>query len=178
MKFKECTEKFPIWKTIIGNYGMDQTFTINSKNAVDDIENWPDSPLEWNNNDEYDCAYPFVVHVGAGKFECWYFAGIRVNGYLNETEEEDNFYPSTYSEDFGWEPYHPEDNNYNTMYFIPDQKLQEELIGKGRLPHKLFGSKWMNEQVAYIYDSEKYMKGEIFTSYDALKKFIKEEKFK
>ena len=73
MTFEECTHEFPIWKTIIGNYGMDGDFLIADKTSIDDIEKWDDPPLEWKNNNDYDCAYPFVVFED-GKFERWYFA--------------------------------------------------------------------------------------------------------
>ena len=174
MTFEECVEKFPIWKTIIGNYGMDENFTINVKEAIDDIEDWPNQPLEWINSNDYDCAYPFVVFED-GKFECWYFAGQRVNGYLNESTDVNNFYPATYSEDFGWEPFDPKSrDNYNASYFIPDMELRDELIKQGKIG-KIFGHKWMNEQVAYMYNPEKYMKGEIFTTFDSIKKFVHEK---
>ena len=134
MTFENCVDKFPIWKTIIGNYGMDETFTISSKEGIDDIEHWHNSPLEWENDSDYDCAYPFVVYVGEGKFECWYFAGQRVNGYLNETTDPEKFFPATYSDDFGWEPYDPNNrDNYNALFFIPDMGLKDELIEAGRI---------------------------------------------
>ena len=176
MTFENCVDKFPIWKTIIGNYGMDETFTISSKEGIDDIEHWHNSPLEWENDSDYDCAYPFVVYVGEGKFECWYFAGQRVNGYLNETTDPEKFFPATYSDDFGWEPYDPNNrDNYNALFFIPDMGLKDELIEAGRIKKIIFGHKWMNEQVAYMYDSEKYMNGEIFTTFEQIKKFVHEK---
>ena len=175
MTFENCIDKFPIWKTIIGNYGMDETFTISSKEGIDDIEHWHNSPLEWENDSDYDCAYPFVVYVGEGKFECWYFAGQRVNGYLNETDDPEKFFPATYSDDFGWEPYDPNNrDNYNALFFIPDMGLKDELIEAGRIK-KIFGHKWMNEQIAYMYDSEKYMNGEIVTTFEQIKKFVHEK---
>lgn len=173
MTFEECVKEFPIWKTIIGNYGMDGDFSIDKKEAIDNIENWHDCPLEWeNNNNDYDCAYPFVVFEN-GKFECWYFAGQRVNGYLNESTDPNNFFPATYSEDFGWEPYNPDSkDNYNTSYFVPDYILQDELIAQGRIKSRMFGDKWLREQVAYTFDSEKYLNGEIFTTFDQIKEFV------
>ena len=175
MTFEQCTKEFPIWTTIIGNYGMDGNFTITAKEAIEDIENWPDYPLEWHNDSTYDCSYPFVVYVGDNKFECWYFAGQRVNGYLNESTDPDAFYPATYSEDFGWEPFDPDNkDNYNTSYFTFNDKLREKLMNSGRID-KLFGHKWMTEQVAYTYDNEKYMNGEIFTTYEQIKKFVREK---
>ena len=175
MTFENCVDKFPIWKTIIGNYGMDETFTISSKEGIDNIEEWKDCPLEWENDSDYDCAYPFVVYVGEGKFECWYFAGQRVNGYLNETADPEKFFPATYSDDFGWEPYDPNNkDNYNTLFFIPDMGLKDKLIEEGRIK-KVFGHKWMNEQIAYMYDNEKYMNGEIFTTFEQIKKFVHEK---
>ena len=175
MTFEECVKEFPIWQTVIGNYGMDGNFTLSAKEAINDIEDWPDCPLEWHNDSTYDCAYPFVVYVGDNKFECWYFAGQRVNGYLNESTNPDAFYPATYSEDFGWEPFNPNDQyNYNTCYFIPNERLRDELVEQGRIK-KVFGHKWMTEQVAYTYDNEKYMNGEIFTSFEQIKKFVREK---
>ena len=175
MTFNECIKEFPIWKTIIGNYGMDGNFTIESKEAIDDIENWPDCPLEWRNDSTYDCAYPFVVYVGNNKFECWYFTGQRVNGYLNESADSGAFYPATYSEDFGWEPFDPDSkDNYNTSYFSSNDDLRNELMNCGRIG-KLFGNKWMTEQVAYMYNNEKYMNGEIFTSFEQIKNFVHEK---
>ena len=172
MTFEECTHEFPIWKTIIGNYGMDGDFLITDKTSVDDIENWDDPPLEWKNNNDYDCAYPFVVFEN-GKFERWYFAGQRVNGYLNESTDPDKFFPATYSEDFGWEPYDPDSkDNYNTSYFVPDYILRDELISQGRIKDQMFGDRWLREQVAYTFDSKKYLNGEIFTTFDQIKEFV------
>ena len=47
-------------------------------------------------------------------------------------------------------------------------------MNSGRID-KLFGHKWMTEQVAYTYDNEKYMNGEIFTTYEQIKKFVREK---
>ena len=94
---------------------------------------------------------------------------------IYETTDPEKFFPATYSEDFGWEPYDPNSrDNYNALYFVPDMGLKDELIEAGRIK-KIFGHKWMNEQCAYMYDSEKYMNGEIFTTFEQIKKFVHEK---
>lgn len=180
MTFEQCVKEFPIWKTYIGTYSNNKSFTVENENDIDAIETWDDPILEWNQDDTiYEGCYPFVVYDGNGHFTCWYFAARTVNGYLNETDSPDEFYPATYSEDFGWEPFNPNDYyNYNNAWMIPDYELCKSLVDEGRLERRVFGNKWMNEQVAYVFDKDKYMKGEIFTSYEQLKKFVHEGKFR
>lgn len=179
MTFEECVKEFPLDKTIIGNYASDQTFYIKNPEDIEGIENWPDPPLEWaQDTTVYEGSYPFIVYEGNGEFVCWYYCGFTVSGYLNETENPNCFYPATYSEDFGWERFDPHDrDNYNMSYEIPDYKLRDELMGMGRLKNRIMGHKWMTEQVAYHFDVEKYLGGEIITTYEQLKEFVNSEKF-
>ena len=179
MTFQECITKFPIFKTYVGNYGYfsdEPDLIITSEQDIEKLQYSDEPPLEWENNSDYDFSFPFIIYEGENTFSRWYFSAYIVSGYLNETDEDDQFFPATYSEDSGWAIYNPLiHDTVQTLYFVPDYKLQEQLLEQGRLPHKIFGAKWMTEQVAYSFDKDKYLRGEIITNYKQLKEFMKEK---
>lgn len=173
MTFEECVKEFPIWKTIIGEYKTNLDFTIYTANDIDNIEHWNNIPLEWPQGEGPECSYPFIVYVGNNKFECYFFSGIRVCGYLNETENPNLFFPATYSNNFQWEAYNFTLDKYKNMRsFTPNYELRDELVSLGKPVEDMTGHDWMNEQVAYTFDSEKYLNGEIFTTFDQIKEFV------
>ena len=43
MTFKDCTEYFPIFDTLVGSYNTDQSFSVPAGKNVDDIEEWRDA---------------------------------------------------------------------------------------------------------------------------------------
>ena len=169
MTFKNCIENFPINDTLIGYYHADQSFSVPFNGDVNDIEKWDDNPF-W----EDSSCYSFIVFLPlVKKFECWQFLYNRVKGYLNETYDTDEFYPVTYSEDFGWTKIDPFDPAFEEQVTSPDDELAMEL---GWPLDKLTEDKWRREQVAYLFDHEAYMNGFIFTSPEAVKKFVDERK--
>lgn len=167
MTFKNCIENFPIHDTLVGRYISEQTFTVPNPQSVDHIERWDDNPF-W----EDSSCYSFVVfEPQEKKFRCWSFIFSRVSGYINETEDFEEFYPASYSEDFGWEKINPFNPNLEDKVILPD----DELAWKLNWPlAECSKDKWRREQVAYLFDKDAYTKGYIFTSPGALKKFVKE----
>ena len=170
MTFKNCIENFPINDTLVGTYSTDQSFSVPRGKNVDDIEHWRDNPF-W----EDSSCYSFVVFLPLiRKFECWSFCFNRVKGYLNETYDTDEFYPATYSKDFGWEKIDPFANNAEQV-IVPDDELAIKL---GWPLEDYRKDKWRREQVAYLFNPEAYQSGYVFTSADAVKKFVKSENFR
>ena len=107
------------------------------------------------------------------KFRCWSFIFSRVSGYINETEDFEEFYPASYSEDFGWEKIDPFNPNLEDQVVLPD----DELAWKLNWPvAKDSEDKWRREQVAYLFNAESYLNGFTFTNPDALKIFCIERK--
>lgn len=167
MTFKDCVESFPIYDTLIGHYESNQSFTISRGTDIDDIEEWPENPF-W----EDASCYAFVIFVPLiKKFECYVFCFDRVKGYINETADPEEFYPATYSEDFGWEIVDPTDPRMKDQVTIPDDELA---IALGWPLKDYKNDKWRREQVAYLFDMDAYTSGYTFTSPVAIKKFVKE----
>ena len=169
MTFKECVEYFPINHTLIGHYDTQQSFSVPHGHNVDNIDEWDNNPF-W----EDSSCYAFVVFDPViKKFTCWDFCFSRVKGYLNDSEDPKNFYPATYSEDFGWEKIDPFNPRLEDQITLPDEELAEEL---GWPLDDYSADKWRREQVAYLFDVESYLNGFTFTSAEAVKKFVKERK--
>ena len=167
MKFKDCVKNFPLNDTLVGYYDTEQSFSISVGRSVDNIEKWRDNPF-W----EDDNSYAFITYEPFdNKFTCWNFLFDRVKGYLNETDDPDNFYPATHSEDFGWIKIDPSD----PKVIFPDDKLAIKL---GWPLEELTTDKYRREQVAYLFDPENYLNGYILTSPDAIKKFVKSKNFR
>lgn len=168
MTFKNCIEYFPMYDTLVGSYSTDQSFSVPAGKNVDDIDEWDNNPF-W---EDWSC-YSFVVFLPQiKKFECWNFCFYRVKGYLNETYDTDEFYPATYSEDFGWEKIDPFAKE-SEQVTVPDDELAMQL---GWPLEDYKKDKWRREQVAYLFDAESYLNGFTFTSAEAVKKFVKERK--
>lgn len=170
MFFDECVAQYPIEKTIIGYYEKDKIFTVdNTHKATKMLE--LDSPLNW--NDDY--VYPFVIYNGyTNEFECWFFVGTPVRGYINPTGKYDDFYPALNDPEFGWEIVCFENSAYSDAeVFFPDIELYKKLSEmNGRSLNEVSDKMWMREQVAYCFDKQKYEAGFVFTSDTELKKFI------
>lgn len=169
MTFKNCTEYFPMYDTLVGSYSTDQSFSVPAGKNVDDIETWRDDPF-WEDNS----CYSFVTfNPDAKKFTVWIFAFWRVNGYINETDDPEEFFPATGSEDFGWQKIDPWDPQFEDQVTTPDDELAMEM---GWPLDEIKEKKWRREQVAYLFDAYSYLNGFTFTSAEALKKFVKERK--
>lgn len=165
MTFKEVCEYFPRGDTYVGDYGEEGTFTVK---PGADVTFGPEDEypvLEWDDKG----AIPFVVYEpDADTFYCMYYAYFPVQGYINESGEPDDFYPATNDESFGWELIDPEFGE--DTIFTPDDELAAELGYEGQE----YSRNFRREQVAYNYDIEAYMDGRIFTTYEALNKFLRE----
>lgn len=167
MTFKNCVENFPIYDTLIGHYDSNQSFTISRGTDIDDIDEWRENPF-W----EDSSCYAFVVFVPLiKKFECYLFCFDRVKGYINETTDPEEFYPATYSEDFGWEIVDPFNPRMEDQVTLPDDELA---IALGWSLKDYKKDEWRREQVAYLFDVESYLNGFTFTNAEALKNFVKE----
>ncbi len=163
MTFKQCTENFPLNDTWVGEYSEEDTDVISIKYQTKFTE---EDMLFW----EDDSCISFVIWDPIDKmFHHIYYGFFPVKGYLTEEDNDGNFYPATYSPDFGWEkvdPFHGED-----QIFVPDEELAIEL----GIPLEHYKEKqWRREIIAYSYDIEAYCNGWIFTSLESLNKFIKE----
>ena len=162
MTFKNCVENFPLEETWVGSYSEDETFSI----ARPGPEFTEEDELFW----EDDSCVSFVVWNPTDKqFHHIFYGFWPVKGYITETNDTDDFYPATYSPDFGWEkvdPFYGEDE-----IFKPDDELAIEL----GIPLEHYKEKkWRREVIAYSYDIEAYCNGWTFTSLEALNKFVKE----
>ena len=165
MTFKECVQRFPLYDTLIGNYSLEQRFSIKHISDVDDIEEWKDNPF-W----EDSSCYSFVsFNPTSIEFECFTFTFSRVSGYLNETDDPDKFYPATYSVDFGWEKI-----DFNHSNWIGDEIItpDDELAIRYGWPNSK-DNKWRREQIAFLFNADSYANGLTFTTPDALKEFVR-----
>ena len=169
MTFKNCTEYFPIFDTLVGSYSSDQSFMVLPDSAIDNIEKWRDNPF-W----EDSSCYSFVIfNPDTKQFTVWTYSFQRVSGYINETYDPEEFYPATYSEDFRWEKVDPWNLQFEDKIITPDDELAMEM---GWPLDEIKENKWRREQVAYLFDPEAYQNGYIFTSPKTLKEFVKERK--
>lgn len=169
MTFKECIENFPREHTLVGFYDTEQSFGVPRGRNIDDIEKWKDNPF-W----EDDTCYSFVEFEPATRrFIVWTFCFYRVCGYINETDDYEEFYPATYSDGCGWELVDPFDSSTDNIVLVPDDELAMAL---GWPLKELCKDKWRREQAAYLFNPEKYSNGLIFTSPDTIKKFVNEGK--
>lgn len=167
MTFKECVENFPCFHTLVGTYNTEQSFTVLPGCTINNIEEWPDNPF-W----EDSSCYSFVVFdPQAKKFIVWTFSYFRVKGYINETDDPEEFYPAIYSEGFGWEKVDPFNPRMEDQVTLPDDELA---IALGWSLKDYKKDEWRREQVAYLFDMDAYTSGYVFTSPAAIKKFVKE----
>ena len=170
MTFDVCVRNYPIDETLVGSYGCDQSFKINDANSIDDIETWPNQPLDWGD----DSAFPFVVYNEAENlFEGVYFGFWRIKGYINPTGLAEDFYPATNSPDFGWEIIDPDKFNEDIIVW-PTISIIMNVANQMNRPEMLEydANDRMREQIAWMYNNELYEKGYIFTTYEQLKKFV------
>lgn len=167
MTFKQCVENFPRFRTLVGTYNTEQSFTVLPGCTINNIEQWPDNPF-W----EDSSCYSFVVFEPQDKkFVVWTFSYFHVCGYINETDDPEEFYPAIYSKDFGWEKIDPWDPQFKEQVTTSDDELAIEM---GWPLDEIEKRKWRREQVAYLFDAESYLNGFTFTSAEALKNFVKE----
>jgi hypothetical protein len=161
MRFKDCTEYFPIFDTLVGSY---QPFA-----SISATEEWRENPF-W----EDSSCYSFVTFdPDTKKFTAWSYSFWRVNGYINETDDPEEFYPAVCSEDYGWEKVDPWNYQSNDQVIALDDELAIEMDWP---LDEIKERKWRREQVAYLFDTDSYLNGFTFTNIEALKKFIKERK--
>lgn len=164
MNFKTCTEYFPLNDTWVGQYSNEEEDILSITHQVIFTE---EDELFW--EDDSCCA--FITWDPEDKvFHNMYFGFAPVKGYLTETEDPDDFYPATYSEDFGWEKIDPFEEEA-LQVFAPDYEIA---TGLGIPLEHYKEKKWRREVIAYCYDVESYENGWTFTSLESLNKFVKE----
>lgn len=155
MTFEECVKKYPKYKTFVGGYYTDQTFTAHSFEDVKDIDKWEYAPLDWGSG-----SLPFIVYIPEKDiFECWTYSYYTVQGYINETNNPNNFYPATYSEDFGWEKVDV-NNLGDTVILEPIEVVDEDNEYYERVI-----------QAAHTFDKEAFYNCHIMLTYDDVKHF-------
>lgn len=152
MTFKNCVEYYPLDESWVGEY-------------FDEPISKDENMFFW----EDDSCVSFVVWDPQDKlFHSIHFGFFPVKGYINDTDDPNEFYPATYSDDFGWEKVDPFNED---IVFAPDD---ETAIMLG-IPLEHYKEKrWRREIIAYFYDTEAYCNGWIFTSLESLNKFIEE----
>ena len=155
MTFEEVTKKYPIRTTYVGNFYNDESFTAHCYDDVKDIDRWDYAPLDWGSG-----LLPFVYYnEEKDEFECWMFGYWPVMGYMNETADPNNFYPLTYSEDFGWEKV--DFNSAEDIILIEPENIDAENKYLERV-----------KQAAKYWDEEAFNGGKIFCTYDAIKNYF------
>ena len=66
-------------------------------------------------------------------------------------------------------------DSYVDSIIVPDKELWEKLSEIKQIPLNAYNdNQWMQEQVAYSFNKQKYEAGYVFTTNDELKKFIEE----
>lgn len=162
--FKFMSELYPIHDTLIGFYDDDGTFTITKKKAILSLDQWEHAPL-----DHSEGYMPFVEYLGEGKFECHFFAYTRVTGYYVNDEWGANWQLVTYSKDLGYEVTDPESQTDDMLVMLPDGEDEEACYDDWAT---MVSYENMNSHVARYWDSEKWHKGLIFTTNEALIEFV------
>ena len=159
MKFEECIKDYPIHDTLVGDYSMQWVYTLDEAR---NLRNSYNPPLEWGS----DCAYSFLVYdEEQNTFSSWCYAFFRVSGYLSKDPSFDDIIPAL-NDDGNWE----ELGDWEEP-LLPDEELAKEF---GWPLDEYKNDFWRQEQAAYEFDPEAYKAGHIFTTYDALERFIKE----
>ena len=162
MTFEEVCRKYPKYTTLVGNYYNDENFEAHCYKDVENIDKWDYPPLEPILN-----SIPFIYYnTTTDKFECWLFSYDTVSGYINETDNPNNFYPLIYSESFGLEKI-----DFNSSEYIIFTPNEEEAAKLGFENPTDYAAR--EAQVTFHFDKEEYIKGNIFTSYDAVKNFCR-----
>lgn len=168
MKFDECVVKYPIQHTLVGYYDSDQYFRLPIGGNVDDIEHWQNPPFQ-----DGEGCYSFITYDPFIRdFTCWQFIFQRVEGYINNSNDPNNFFPAICSKDFNWEKIDP----YAKSGFriIP---LSRELAEKFGWPLDEYATdKYRKEQIAYLFNPKSYLEELTFTNAAAIKKFVNEQK--
>ena len=155
MTFEEVTKKYPMYTTYVGNFYNDESFRAHCYDDIKDIDRWNYAPLDWGSN-----ALPFIYYnEEKDEFECWTFSYWSVMGYMNETANPNNFYPLTYSEDFGWEKV--DFNSAENIILVEPENIDAEYRYLERV-----------EQAAKCWNEEAFNSGKIFCTYDAIKNYF------
>ena len=157
MTLKELQEQFPTGTTVAGFYDLEQKFNAHDYYEVQNIDMWPNAPLDWGFG-----AYPFIRYNNEDDcFECWVFIYKPVSGYIFK-ETKDSGVCASYSKDFGWQTFEDAD----TVFTINDEWMKENFSNEER---PLYENRV--EQAAHFFDPQAYDEGRILTTYDAVKEF-------
>lgn len=163
MDFKTIQEYYPMGKTFVGFYSTDQSFRAHSYEEVKNIDQWVCAPLDWTIN-----YYPFIFYnEETDCFECWVFTGWQVKGYYTDDVDGENYQLIINRPDFGIEII---DTNRNDIIFTPypEDDIEEKIIKI----HEDDEYRTTLELIAYRWNPIQYLKGNIMTTYDAVKYFF------
>ena len=145
---------------------------MNSQEVFDFIKNecWLLDDQDTVNNN----IYYFVIYEGLQNIlQLVVFDGFPVKGYMNLTEDENLFYPAINVDEYSWEIIDPDISFDKIM--VPNHELWAKLSQiKNRSFNEMSENAWLREQIAYLFDSQKYEAGYVFTSSQELKNFIDE----
>ena len=168
MNFKTIQEYYPMGKTLIGFYSTDQSFQAHSYEEVKNIDQWEYAPLDWATN-----YFPFVYYnEETDYFECWMFAAWPVKGYYTNDPNGEDYQLITDEPDLGIEIIDPFNADEYHIIFKPyaEDDIEEKIIKL----HKNDEYRIMLELAAYRWNPAEYLKGNIMTTYDAVKYFCKD----
>ena len=155
MTFEEVIKKYPLNTTYVGNFYHEESFTAHSYEDVKDIDRWDSPPFDWGSG-----CLPFVYYDEiTDEFECWMFSYWPIAGYINETNNPNNFYPATYSEEYGWEKV--DVNNTEDIILLEPDNIDRNYEYLERV-----------EQAAKVWDEEAFKRGKVFCTADAIKNYF------
>lgn len=150
---------------------MDRTFEAHCLQDVIDIDRWEDAPLDYATN-----YFPFICYnEDTGIFECWSFNAWPIMGYYSDSKVdiEDADYKLVADEpDVGITIINPYEEDEYRVIFTPYAKddIEEKIIELNQDDEY----KKCLQLVAYRLFPEDYLKGNIMTTYDAVKYFCKD----
>ena len=153
MTFEEVVKKYPLHTTYVGDFYCDETFQASSLKDVIDIDHWEFAPFDWSSD-----SLPFVYYnTDTNQVEGWRFSFFPVAGYINDSDNPDQFQPATYSDDFGWEIV--DFNEY--IVLLEPENIDPDYEYLTRV-----------EQAAQLFDKEAFDQGLIFCTADAIKNYF------
>lgn len=172
MTFKECVKSYPL-NTLVGNYWNDNCMNgeyikinKNQKNFWEVVK----SKFWKMDNHFYFTIYDGFYNVIKG----YIFIYDPIKGYISIADDDNSFFPAVNPNNNTWHAIDYLDSCVDSI-IAPDKELWEKLSEIKHVPLNAYNDiQWMQEQVAYAFDKQKYEAGYVFTTNEELKKFIEE----
>lgn len=172
MTFEECVKNYP-FNTLVGNYWNDNCMAGEYIKRNKEKETfWPLVKSKFWRMDEH---YYFTVYDGFYNIVKGYmFIFDPIKGYISMSENNDSFFPATNPNNNTWHIVDYLDSCVDKI-IVPNKTLWRHLSEIKQVPlDSRNDTQWMQEQVAYLFDRQKYEAGYVFTTNEELKKFIEE----